>query len=117
MRAEPVFGQVEQRHGQPVASSFVQPGRRELNLRNGDLSIGAPDEPSDESANPREPASSWTHGIRVQITSLARGVDPTTVQAWMGHASISTTNLYLHRLGTSTDRAGLDRPNARDEGA
>jgi integrase len=27
---------------------------------------------------------------------LARGVDPVTVQAWMGHASIATTNLYLH---------------------
>ena len=30
---------------------------------------------------------------------LARGVDPATVQAWMGHASIATTNLYLHHLG------------------
>ena len=29
---------------------------------------------------------------------LARGVDPVTVQAWMGHASIATTNLYLHHL-------------------
>jgi hypothetical protein len=44
---------------------------------------------------------------------LARGVDPVTVQAWMGHASISTTNLYLHHLGTSADRAGLDRLNRR----
>lgn len=43
---------------------------------------------------------------------LARGVDPVTVQAWMGHASIATTNLYLHHLGTSADRAGLDRLNA-----
>ena len=42
---------------------------------------------------------------------LARGVDPVTVQAWMGHASIATTNLYLHHLGTSADRAGLDRLN------
>ena len=25
-----------------------------------------------------------------------------TVQAWMGHASVATTNLYLHHLGTST---------------
>ena len=31
---------------------------------------------------------------------LARGVDPGTVQAWMGHESIATTNLYLHFLGT-----------------
>ena len=44
---------------------------------------------------------------------LARGVDPVTVQAWMGHASIATTNLYLHHLGTSADRAGLARLNAR----
>ena len=40
---------------------------------------------------------------------LARGVDPVTVQAWMGHASIATTNLYLHHLGTAADRAGLER--------
>jgi integrase len=44
---------------------------------------------------------------------LARGVDPGTVQAWMGHASIATTNLYLHHLGTPADRAGLDRLNDR----
>ena len=43
---------------------------------------------------------------------LARGVDPVTVQAWMGHASIATMNLYLHHLGTSADRACLDRLNA-----
>jgi len=42
---------------------------------------------------------------------LARGVDPATLQAWMGHASIATTNLYLHHLGTPADRAGLDRLN------
>ena len=42
---------------------------------------------------------------------LVRGVDSLTVQAWMGHASIATTNLYLHHLGTSADRAGLDRLN------
>jgi integrase len=42
---------------------------------------------------------------------LARGVDVVTVQAWMGHASVATTNLYLHHLGTSADRAGLDRLN------
>ncbi len=36
----------------------------------------------------------------------------TTVQAWMGHASIATTNLYLHHLGTSADLAGLGRLNA-----
>lgn len=42
---------------------------------------------------------------------LARGVHPVTVQAWMGQASMSTTNLYLHHLGTSADRAGLARLN------
>ena len=42
---------------------------------------------------------------------LARGVDVVTVQAWMGHASIATTNLYLHHLGTAADKAGLDRLN------
>ena len=42
---------------------------------------------------------------------LARGVDPVTVQTWMGHASIATTNLYLHHLGTAADQAGLDRLN------
>lgn len=44
---------------------------------------------------------------------LARGVDPVTVQAWMGHASIATTNLYLHHLGTDADQAGLARLNAQ----
>ena len=34
-----------------------------------------------------------------------------TVQAWMGHASVATTNLYLHHLGTAADKAGLDRLN------
>ena len=43
---------------------------------------------------------------------LARGVDPGTVQAWMGHESIATTDRYLHLLRTSADRAGLDRLNA-----
>ena len=44
---------------------------------------------------------------------LARGVDPATVQAWMGHASIATTNIDLHHLGTGADQAGLDRLNSR----
>ena len=44
---------------------------------------------------------------------LARGVDPVTVQTWMGHASIATTNLYLHHLGTAADKAGLARLNSR----
>ena len=47
---------------------------------------------------------------------LARGVDPGTVQAWMGHESIATTNRYLHFLGTSADQAGLDRLNDPNRG-
>jgi integrase len=43
---------------------------------------------------------------------LSKGVDPVTVQAWLGHASIATTNIYLHHLGSSADRAGLERLNA-----
>lgn len=47
---------------------------------------------------------------------LARRVDPGTVQQWMGHESIATTNLYLHFLGSSAHTAGLDRLNeARPE--
>lgn len=42
---------------------------------------------------------------------LARGVDVSTVQSWMGHASNATTNLYLHHLGTGADLAGLERLN------
>lgn len=42
---------------------------------------------------------------------LARGVDAVTVQTWLGHASIATTNIYLHHLGTTADRAGLAQLN------
>lgn len=42
---------------------------------------------------------------------LAKGVPATTVQAWMGHASIATTNIYLHHLGAVADEAGLARLN------
>ena len=44
---------------------------------------------------------------------LAKGVDPVTVQAWLGHASIATTNIYLHHLGSSADRSNLERLNAK----
>jgi integrase len=43
---------------------------------------------------------------------LSRGVNAGTVQAWMGHESIATTNRYLHYLGSDADSAGLDRLNA-----
>lgn len=42
---------------------------------------------------------------------LVRGVDVPTVQAWMGHESIATTNRYVHYLGTSADVAGLEKLN------
>lgn len=42
---------------------------------------------------------------------LEAGVSPTTVQAWLGHADLSTTQRYLHYLGTSADETGLSRLN------
>jgi hypothetical protein len=55
-----------------------------------------------------------THDLRHTAACLwlAKGVDPVTVKAWLGHASIATTNIYLHHLGSSADRAGLERLNA-----
>lgn len=47
---------------------------------------------------------------------LARGVGLSTVSAWLGHASVATTNRYLHYLGTAADTAGLERLN-RPRGA
>ena len=37
---------------------------------------------------------------------ILRGVDAITVQAWMGHASTATTNIYLHPLGTAPTGPG-----------
>lgn len=44
---------------------------------------------------------------------LARGVDLPTVQSWMGHESIATTNRYVHFLGSGADAAGLKLLNSR----
>lgn len=43
---------------------------------------------------------------------LTEGVDLSTVKAWLGHASVATTNLYLHHLGTSADQAALLKLNS-----
>lgn len=44
---------------------------------------------------------------------LARGVDLATVQGWMGHESIATTDRYVHFLGSGADAAGLKLLNSR----
>jgi hypothetical protein len=41
---------------------------------------------------------------------------PGTVQAWMSHESIATTNRYLHFLRTSADQADVDRLNDPSRG-
>lgn len=43
---------------------------------------------------------------------LSKGVDLGTVSAWLGHANVSTTNLYLHYLGDSADDAAVALINA-----
>lgn len=43
---------------------------------------------------------------------LTEGIDLSTVKAWLGHASVHTTNLYLHHLGTAADAAALKRLNS-----
>ncbi len=64
------------------------------------------------------PDISGVHDLRHTAACLwlARGVDPGTVQAWMGDESIATTNRYLHFLGTGADAAGLERLNSRAGG-
>lgn len=45
---------------------------------------------------------------------LERGVDPRTVQEWMGHANLKTTERYLHTTTTRLDAAA--KALAREEG-
>lgn len=44
---------------------------------------------------------------------LASGVSISTVQAWLGHSSLQTTQIYVHYLGDSADQAGLEVLNRR----
>lgn len=44
---------------------------------------------------------------------LRSGVDVRTVQAWLGHSSLTTTQVYVHYLGSSADRTALDLINER----
>jgi integrase len=44
---------------------------------------------------------------------LAAGVPASTVQAWLGHSSLQTTQIYVHYLGDSADQAGLEVLNRR----
>ncbi|CAN5266666.1 tyrosine recombinase XerC [soil metagenome] len=46
---------------------------------------------------------------------LLNGVNLLTLQKWMGHASISTTEKYLHLTGTDADALALSRLNAAAE--
>ncbi len=43
---------------------------------------------------------------------LLDGVNLLTLQKWMGHASISTTEKYLHLIGSDVDEMALARMNA-----
>lgn len=42
---------------------------------------------------------------------LASGVDASTVQRWMGHQSLRTTQIYVHWLGTTADKASRELLN------
>ncbi|MBC7631098.1 tyrosine-type recombinase/integrase [Aeromicrobium sp.] len=44
---------------------------------------------------------------------LAAGVPAPTVQARLGHSSLQTTQIYVHYLGDSADKAGLEFLNRR----
>ncbi|MCL3817670.1 tyrosine-type recombinase/integrase [Aeromicrobium wangtongii] len=44
---------------------------------------------------------------------LAAGVPASTVQAWLVHSSLQTTQIYVHYRGDSADRAALDVLNRR----
>ncbi len=46
---------------------------------------------------------------------LASGVSISTVQAWLGHSSLQTTQIYVHYLGDSADQAGLAGPQPAGE--
>jgi hypothetical protein len=73
---------------------------------------------------PRSSGSSLGRRLRRAGAFTIFGIRPRVYgsrSAWMssrsrpgwGHVSIATTNIYLHHLGTSADKAGLDRLNRR----
>lgn len=44
---------------------------------------------------------------------LSNGIDPKTVQSWLGHASMTlTVDLYSHWMGSAADQAAILRVNA-----
>lgn len=43
---------------------------------------------------------------------LSKGVDLSTVSAWLGHSSVTITNEYVHYVGTSADDAAVNLINA-----
>ncbi len=46
---------------------------------------------------------------------LLSGVNLLTLQKWMGHASISTTEKYLHLMGSDGDTLAVARLDAASE--
>jgi integrase len=50
------------------------------------------------------------------ITHLRNGVDPATIQAWMGHSDLATTNIYLNKIRNTSDatKAKVDSSFARN---
>lgn len=43
---------------------------------------------------------------------LLNGVNPRTVQAWLGHRDLSTTEIYIHYIGTSADETAIALVNS-----
>lgn len=105
VEAEQSQGSVK-RYRASLSSFFawcVENKRILVNLVTG-VRVPSATEPADE-MNP------YTEDELAACLWLARGVDVGIVKAWMGHASIATTNIYLHHLGTVADSAALSLLN------